>query len=270
MSGYEALSKEAIQARIARTIAAAFVKQVVYYPQIASTNDACRELADSGALEGALVVADEQVAGRGRLGRRWLAPPGRALLLSLLFRPALDPIHASQVTMLCGLAAAEAVEAETGLQAGLKWPNDLVLGNDKFGGLLAELGLASETLDYLVVGLGLNVNFDPRPMDGTGRQPTSLQVVLGHPVDRLALLAALLGRVAVHYAAFRDGVVPLDEWRARLVTLGRRVTVSEADRQYTGLAETTDEDGALWIRLDDGTHVTVHAGDITLRPEGLP
>lgn len=270
MTGLPPLSSEAIQARIANTAASAFVRRVAYYPQTGSTNDVCRELAEAGAPEGTLVVADEQLAGRGRMGRRWVAPAGGALLLSLLFRPPLDASRAAQLTMVCGLAAAEAVEACTGLRPGLKWPNDLLLGDEKFAGILSELGLAGERLDYVVVGLGLNANFDPRAVEGASPEATSLQRALGRPVDRLALLAALLERVAVHYAALRAGDAPLDAWRARLVTLGRRVTVGEPGRRYDCTAESTGADGALIVRLDDGTRVTLHAGDVTLRPEGLP
>ena len=269
MPAFIPLSADAIRASITNTAAGAFVRQVVYYPQIGSTNDVCRELADAGALEGTLVVAGEQLAGRGRLGRRWVAPADGALLLSLLFRPPLDAGQASRLTMLCGLAAAEAVESCTGLHPDLKWPNDLWLGDEKLAGMLSEIGLTGERLDYVVVGLGLNANFDPQAVEGSGPRATSLLRALGHPVDRLALLAALLERVAVHYAASRAGDAPLDAWRARLVTLGRRVTVSEPGSRYDGVAESTDADGALIVRLDDGARLTVHAGDVTLRPEGL-
>jgi BirA family biotin operon repressor/biotin-[acetyl-CoA-carboxylase] ligase len=267
MPGFIPLSSDTIRASIADTAAGAFVHRVMYYPQIGSTNDVCREFADAGTPEGMLVIADEQLAGRGRMGRRWVAPAGGALLLSLLFRPPLDAGRASLLTMLCGLAAVEAVEACTGLRPGLKWPNDLLLGDEKFAGMLSELGLTGERLDYVVVGLGLNANFDPHAVEGAGPRATSLQRALGHTVDRLALLAALLERVAVHNAALRSGEPLLDAWRARLVTLGRRVTVSGPSGQCDGLAESTDADGALIVRLDDGAGITVRAGDVTLRPE---
>lgn len=270
MPGFTPLSCHAIRASIADTPAGAFVRRVEYYPRTGSTNDVCRELAEAGSPEGTLVVADEQLAGRGRMGRRWVAPAAGALLLSLLFRPPLDASRAAQLTMVCGLAAAEAVETCTGLRPGLKWPNDLLLGDEKFAGMLSELGLTGERLDYVVVGLGLNANFDPRAVEGAGPEATSLQRVLGRPVDRLALLAALLERVAAHYAALRARDALLDAWRARLVTLGRRVRVEGPGLRYDGTAESTDADGALIVRLDDGTRVTVHAGDVTLRPEGLP
>ena len=128
------------------------------FPQIGSTNDVAHERAAAGAAEGLLVLADEQTAGRGRLDRRWWAPPGSSLLMSLLLRPPLPPGQAGQLTMCLGLAAAEGVEAVTGLQPALKWPNDLLLGGRKLGGMLSELRLDGERLAYAVLGLGVNVN----------------------------------------------------------------------------------------------------------------
>ena len=114
----------------------------VYLPTVGSTNDEARRLAQAGAPEGTLVIADCQTAGRGRLDRRWEAPPGSSLLLSLLFRPPLAPHQVQQLTMVCGLAVVDAIEAATGLRAGLKWPNDVLIGEAKAGGILTEIVLA--------------------------------------------------------------------------------------------------------------------------------
>jgi BirA family biotin operon repressor/biotin-[acetyl-CoA-carboxylase] ligase len=265
-----AWSPELVRARLAAAPQVGlFGRQVHYHPAVSSTNDLCRGLAAAGAPEGTLVLAGEQSAGRGRLARRWYAPPGSALLLSLLFRPALAPARMPRLVMLCSLAAAEAVERLTGLAVGFKWPNDLLIGQAKFGGLLAELGVTGDQLDYVVVGLGLNVNLDPAELAEVHGPITSLSHALGRPVDRLALLVALLARSAERYAELAAGGDPAPAWRARLVTLGRRVRVSAAGETIEGLAVGAGDDGALELRRDDGTLARVHAGDVTLRPEGL-
>lgn len=258
----EALSTERIRAGLGT----AFVGQhVVYWPRTGSTNDEARRLAEAGLPDGTLVVADYQTAGRGRLGRVWQAPAGDCLLLSLVFRPSLAPGQAQRLTMACGLAVVDAIRAETGLEAGLKWPNDLVVGEAKVGGLLTELELGGDRVLYAVVGIGLNVNLDPARLAGDLQLPvTSLSHVLGRRVPRLPLLQALLRAMERRYLALQAGESPLAEWAARLVTLGRPVTVSGAGMSWAGVAEGVGLEGALLVRLADGRLEQVLAGDVTL------
>jgi BirA family biotin operon repressor/biotin-[acetyl-CoA-carboxylase] ligase len=250
-----------------------FGQTVYYYPQIGSTNTALKQLADAGAPEGTLLLADEQLAGRGRFERRWHAPAGSSLLTSLLFRPTfLAPDQAQHLTMLCALGAVEAIAAQTGLQIGLKWPNDLVYGGRKLAGILTELSFAGDQLAWGVVGLGLNVNLDFEAIAGLatpGNPPlsataTSLQTVLGQPVSRLALLCAYLVQVEERYDALRAGESPRAAWAERLITLGREVTVSGSGVAFHGLAEAVDDVGALLVRRPDGRLERVLAGEVTL------
>jgi len=235
---------------------------VIYCRSVGSTNELARELAAAGAAEGTLVLADEQTAGRGRLGRSWLSPAGSSLLLSLIFRPPWTPQQAGRLTMICSLAAAEAIEAQTGLTVNLKWPNDVLIGGRKVGGVLAELSVMGDVLDYVVAGLGLNVNFDPAQMPQLGNSATSLARELGRPVSRLELLSAFLRRVESSYRRALAGWMPHEAWAARLETLGRWVQVITPAGQEDGLAEAVDADGALLLRRADGTPVRVLAGDI--------
>lgn len=240
--------------------------EVLCLPEVASTNDVARRLAEEGAAEGTLVVADYQAAGRGRLGRRWQAPQGSSLLLSLIFRPPLAPAWAQGLTMVCGLAVADAIEAQTGLEVGLKWPNDVVIGGAKAGGILIELELRGSAVDYAVAGIGLNVNLDPaRLEDGLLLPATSLSQALGRPVARLPLLLALLEAVEARYLALCRGQPLHEAWAARLTTLGQRVVVSGGGQTLEGLAEGVTAGGALRVRLDDGRLETVLAGDVSLR-----
>ena len=189
----ESLSAKVIMDRLRTT---RMGRRLEVHAEIDSTNTRAVALARAGAPEGTLVLAEVQTAGRGRLGRRWQSPPGSALLASLLLRPPLPPIRAQWGTMICTLAAVEAVAEVTGLAAGIKWPNDLVLAGRKVGGVLTELGAGSGgMLDYVVVGMGLNVNLDPGTLDGVMTPATSLAAESGAPVSRLDLLLAWLRRV---------------------------------------------------------------------------
>jgi BirA family biotin operon repressor/biotin-[acetyl-CoA-carboxylase] ligase len=241
-------------------------REVVYLRETGSTNDEARRLARAGAAEGTLVIADYQRSGRGRLDRRWEAPPGSCLLLSLVFRPLLAPHQVQLLTMVCGLAMAGAIEAETGVKAGLKWPNDVMLGPAKAGGILTELELDGDRLAFVVVGIGLNVNLDPGQLPADLIAPaTSLSRSLGREVARLPLLWALLTEVEARYERLSAGHSPQEEWAERLVTLGRKITVSSVGTVLEGLAEGVDANGALLVRLADGRLERVVAGDVSLR-----
>jgi len=255
--------------RICQGLTTAFVgRNLVYLPETGSTNDEARRLARAGAPEGTLVIAEFQTAGRGRLARRWLAPPGSSLLMSLVFRPSLAPHQVQRLTMACGLAIADAVKGETGLEAGLKWPNDVVFEGGKAGGILTEVEFAGQRIDSVVVGIGLNVNLDPGRLPQDLLVPaTSLSRECGREVARLPLLWALLRAVEARYVALQAGYSPHGEWAERLVTVGQRVTVSAAGTELEGVAEGVEEEGALLVRLDDGRLEKIVAGDVTLRPK---
>lgn len=248
-----------------------------HYAQTGSTNDLAHAAARGGAAEGLVILADEQTAGRGRLDRRWWAPPGTSLLFSLLLRPGVPVTHAGQLTMCLGLATAEASEDVTGLHIGLKWPNDLVYAGRKLGGMLAESEVDGERIRYAVLGLGLNVNLDftapADPADGTPMpgelrsQATSLAMLLGRPVDRTALLAALLAAFETQYDRLLAGQSPHIDWAARLDTLGQRVRVALRGDSFTGAAIGVTPEGGLILAADDGTERIIWAGDVTaLRP----
>ncbi len=251
-----------------------FGQHVTYFKSTHSTNEILKTLAAEDAPEGALVVTEEQTAGRGRFSRTWVAPARSSLLMSLLFRPAFLPPNRTQwLTMLCALAATDAIHTVTGISAGIKWPNDLVSGGRKLAGFLTELSVTGDTLDWVIVGMGLNVNLDfsamSAPVDGQllAETATSLQMLTGKPVSRAALMKAYLLQVEARYLALKAGVSPLDEWRERLETLGQTISVQMPDKRLTGRAEGVSATGALLVRLDDGRVEEVLAGDVSLRGE---
>lgn len=244
-------------------------RTLVFRPTTASTNDEAKTLAKEGTPDGTLVITDYQTAGRGRSDRRWEAPSGSSLLMSLVFRPKLAPRHVQRLTMVCGLAIVDVLEAEYGLTPNLKWPNDILIGDAKAGGILTEIVMAGDRVECVITGIGLNVNLDPAELpDGLMMEATSLSQALGRSVDRLPLLWALLYQLELRYKELGAGYSPHGEWARRLGTLDRPVTVNSGSVVLEGVAEGVDCDGALLVRLADGQLHTVVAGDVSVRTKG--
>ncbi len=241
-----------------------FGKHTVYFKQITSTNDYLKKILTDDTPEGTLILTELQTAGRGRFNRRWVAPPRSSLLTSLLFRPDfLPPAQAQQLTMLCALAVADAIAEQTGITVGLKWPNDVVFGGKKLAGILTELGIIAERLDWVIVGMGLNVNIDFAAAEPSlADTATSLQTITGRAVPRGGLLPAYLMQVEKRYNALRHGESPFAEWRARLETLGQPVRVRTAQGIVAGVAEDVSDSGALLLRRENGRLEEILAGDV--------
>ncbi len=262
MSAAEKLTAETITRELPTRLIG---RRVMAYPRLGSTNDEAKRLAAAGEPEGTLVIAEEQTAGRGRLQRTWWAPPGTALLMSLIFRPNLAPHQAQRLTMLCSLAICDAITETTGLAPAVKWPNDVLLHGRKVCGILTELGIEDARLAYVVVGMGINVNVDFSGAGELARTATSLAQELGHEVSRLELLRAILVSIEGRYARLRAGESPHTEWSERLATLGQRVVVTTPTEQWRGVAAGVDTDGALLLRDEEGVLRRILAGDVTLR-----
>lgn len=249
-----------------------FGRKIDFQPCVGSTNDRARDLARQGAVEGTVVLADEQTAGRGRFGRRWVAPRASSILCSIIFRPACVPEQFGYLTMLCSLAAADAIEQKTGLRVALKWPNDLIVrssplsGWKKLAGLLTEADIFSERPAFVVVGIGINVNIFPRDLPALAPDATSIFAETGQWTDRTRLVAAFLTEVERRYELLKAGQTPFVEWQARLATLGNQVQATLADEVLTGIAEGVDEDGALLLRTPEGNLRRLLAADVTLTP----
>lgn len=232
--------------------------EIEHHRRIGSTQDRARALADAG--ETALVVADEQTAGRGRRGRAWRAAPGTGLLASWIFRPLVaDP---AVFALLAGVAVARAL-ADLGVSGSrLKWPNDVQLRGKKVAGVLADAVTAPDG-GALVLGIGINVHQAPSDLGDLGGAATSVAAE-GRSVDRLALLARLCGHLAGIAASSDERRAALDEWRARSATLGREVEVSSAaGAPVRGKARGLADDGALLVDTTEGTQRVV-AGDVSV------
>jgi BirA family biotin operon repressor/biotin-[acetyl-CoA-carboxylase] ligase len=232
---------------------------LIYLPATGSTNSYALELARDGAAEGTLVLTDDQTAGRGRVGRAWKSLPGQQLVLSLILYPTFPPHF---LVMASALAVAGAVADVTGLVADIKWPNDVQIAERKVSGILIET-----SGEYAVLGIGLNVNGSLADDPDLSARATTLAQAAGGPVAREAVAAALLRRLDALYGRLQTGGELAQrqvraEWRARLVTLGRRVTLRQGQHEASGLAADVSADGGLVLHHDDGTVQTVTWGDV--------
>ena len=242
-------------------------RRLICYRETGSTNEDAFKLAEEGAEEGTVVFAEAQRRGKGRLGRRWESPDGVNLYCSVILRPPILPARAAQLTFLSVVAAARAIEAVTSLRPSIKWPNDLLLSGKKVAGLLNEMSAETEKVNFIVLGIGVNINMDrPQFPDDLRHPATSLFLEAGRPVRRLDIARALLEALDALYDSYlQNGYGPVrEEWLARSAFIGRRIRVTFHDKDLHGTAEGIDEEGALLVRAPDGRLERVLAGDVTI------
>ena len=243
-------------------------RKIYYRDSVSTTNETAKELARKGAGEGALVVAEEQTGGKGRLGRRWFAPKYKGIWFSLVLRPPVLPPEANQVTMLAAVAVASAIKKETGITAGIKWPNDLLVGGKKICGILTELSAEMERINYMVVGIGINVNQDETDFPEDLRESAaSLKTESGRKIARVRLIQAALTEFERWYGIWLEqGFTPvLDSWKEMSISLNRQVRIHTPNKSWEGWAEDIDRDGALLLRLPGGELQRVISGEVSLR-----
>ena len=238
-------------------------QHVIYYPSLPSTMEVAREAGWQGAVEGTVVVVDEQTAGWGRRQRSWISPQG-GIALSIILRPSIQ--HLPPMIMLASLAVTDAIESVTGLHTGIKWPNDVLIGGKKVCGILIENQMRGSNLEFTVVGIGINVNIDPSVYPEIADIATSLSAELGQPVSRSELLQKLMVEVEKLYLDIKAGQSLHQRWRERMVILGKEVQIIEEGKVEQGVAEDVDVDGSLLLRHSDGSLTRIIAGDVTLRP----
>lgn len=232
-----------------------------------STNEEAKRQAEAGAAHGTVILAREQTLGRGRRGRSWHSPAGDSIYMSLLLRPVFAPDRASMLTLLAALAVSRAVEDVCGLSAMIKWPNDLLVQERKICGILTEMGLGQKGIDYVIIGIGVNVDQKEFP-DEIRDRATSLQVHCPSPVDRERLIQRILEELEVLYNSFcerQDLEALREEYNRRLINVGRQVKLVEGETEETGLALGINEMGELLVRRGDGTIRMVSAGEVSVR-----
>src|SRR5215831_4589679 len=241
-----------------------FGKQIYHFFRTDSTNRVAMDLGYTGAAEGAVVLAEEQTAGRGRSGRSWHSERGAGLYVTLSLRPRLAPAQAPLLTMMAGLSAHTAILAQTGLNVELKWPNDLLLNGKKLGGILTEMHAEPSAVRFVIVGIGINVNQEEFPAELSGIA-TSLRREAGRTFSRVELLVKLLSQFETDYNRFlREGPAYVVE-RFQLISSfanGRRVRVDTGLQTYAGITDGLSPEGLLIVKKEDGGSVTVIAGDV--------
>ena len=242
-------------------------EKLFVYDEVGSTNDVLRELMGDGlAADGTVVVSDSQTAGRGRLGRRWVSPAGSNLYLSALFCPEVSPQESSVFTFLASCALVD-VFSGYGVDAAIKWPNDILVGGKKISGVLTELGASGGSVDYLVIGIGVNLNltegFIRREMDDISKKTTSLSILLGEEIDRERFCAELINALDRLYGEFRrcGTQAIVDMWIERWGFVGEEISVDVSGEVVCGVVERVDANGFLYLRTGGGDLRRVITGD---------
>jgi BirA family biotin operon repressor/biotin-[acetyl-CoA-carboxylase] ligase len=239
-------------------------RTIFYEASVGSTMELARTEAERGAPEGAIALADEQTAGRGRRGRSWVSPPGVNLYFTVVLRPSLE--HLRPLAVIGPLAVCQAVEETAALLPRIKWPNDVLINDRKVCGVLPTAEVQDERVLYALVGVGINVNLDVSAHEEIREIATSLRQELGREVAREAVLAATLNHFETLYRALRRGEVVSMAWKRRLDTLGKPVRIETAGGlSESGVAVDADSDGSLILRRDDGSHVRIDAGEALAR-----
>jgi len=230
--------------------------RIHYFPKVASTMDAARDLARNGCPHLTVVVADRQTKGRGRMTRTWQSAGG-GLYFTVVTRPAMAPMEVALVNFAVSLELAQTVNAGWDVDAHVKWPNDILVDGRKLAGILSEMEGEADRINHLNIGVGINVNNDPTP-----REPSavSLKELTGKKVSRKELLAEFLDRFRDRMDKGLDHGV-IEEWKVNTDTIGRRVRVETVRDVFEGTARDVDENGALVLELEDGTEQRVIYGD---------
>lgn len=243
-------------------------KKLFCFSEVGSTNEVAHELAANGAPHGTVVITDAQSSGRGRLDRHWVSPPGCNLYMSMVLHPDMNPAHIPVLTFVCALALKDAIAA-AGVEADLKWPNDLLVGGRKVAGVLAEASFEGKRLAFVVVGAGVNVNMSRVVMDAelggeVARMATSVSEARGGDVDRAGFAASVINEMEKWYTRLiNHGVAHIaSQWAKGSSMIGKDVEVRAPDETFTGVAKGTDPEGHLIVETDVGEVKKVIAADV--------
>jgi len=239
--------------------------EVVRIGSVGSTMDEIDARAQAGAVDGLVVLADEQTAGRGRMGREWIAPPGSSILCSVLLRPDLTPDRLSTLPLLVGNAVAEAIVEVTGIECLVKWPNDVLIDCAKVCGILIQSRLKPSGIDFVNIGIGINVS---TPRNALVEGATSLEILLGEPISREQLFVSLIAKLQTVYDEFilTRGHPTLERWRARAAFIGEEIAIAYNGSELIGRLVAVDDAGQLLLKLPSGEVVALGGGEIQRGP----
>lgn len=243
--------------------------EIFYFDTIDSTNNKAKELASNGVPEGCIVVAEKQKAGRGRKGRSWFSAEGDGICLSLILRPAIPPSEASQITLMTAVALAETLLSHTGIDIKIKWPNDILVNGKKLAGILTEMTMEMDAVDYIVIGLGLNVN---TPLESFPSEvktiATSLFNETGRSYSRVGIIKTFLHNFETLYISVQERGFSsiIKRWKELSNIIGKNVTVDVIGKQIKGVVKDIGDDGVLIVMGQDGHHHQIISGDVIVNP----
>jgi BirA family biotin operon repressor/biotin-[acetyl-CoA-carboxylase] ligase len=242
-------------------------REIHYFEKLSSTNTSAKQQARKGAKEGTTIIAETQTQGRGRLKRPWISPRG-GIWLSVILRPATPVADVPKITLTAAVAVARTLRKMFGLKAEIKWPNDVLIDSKKVCGILTEATLKEKTVDFAIVGIGINANF-PRDVLPKELQTaaTTLKEALKRDIDQEKLVCILLKELEDRYKMFKEGRFEelLNEWRGMANFLGKEVEIASFGEKFRGVAVDIDEYGALIVKLANGTTRKILSGDVSLR-----
>jgi BirA family biotin operon repressor/biotin-[acetyl-CoA-carboxylase] ligase len=241
-----------------------FGSKIYTFDTIDSTNNCARALAGCWADEGTVIIAEEQTAGRGRLGRTWQANPNENLTFSIILRPKMSPEAINLLPLSVSVAVVQAVEQVTGVRLECKWPNDLLADNRKVAGILLEGSFSRNTVDWIVIGIGINVNQTIFPAD-LEQKATSLKLAAKKEIDRTKLFRSILESLERYYRAGTENGFQsiLPDWIAHTTMIDKNISVMENGKVFSGVVKGLSRDGGLILRTDN-TERTLFAGDVTI------
>lgn len=239
---------------------------IYYFKELDSTNNEARKLGEANASEGALVVCDTQTGGRGRLGRPWVSLPKGGIWMSILLRPDIYPQQAPKITLVAGLSVCKAINKVSGADTKIKWPNDILLNGKKLCGILTEMNAEMEKVNYVVTGIGINVNIESFP-DEIKDVATSLIIENGQAFKRKEIIKEVLLEFEKNYFKYiihNNFSEFVEEYKKNCITLGKNVKVLGKE-SFNGVAFDINKDGELWVRKENGEEVLVFSGEVSVR-----
>ena len=267
--GYKLLSSPNVitPSEIKHNLCTEVLGQDIYYKEeIDSTNNQAKVLAREGAKEGHLIIAEHQSQGKGRLGRSWQSPAGTGIWMSLILRPHILPKYASQLTLIAGLSMCEVIQEITGLEAKIKWPNDIVVNGKKVCGILTEMSAEMESINYIILGIGVNVNMAYFPEELP--YASSLAIEGKKEYSRKAIIKAFLEKFEIDYKAYKkqpDLTSIMERYEKNCITLNRKVKLLVSHEEVIAKATGISNEGELLVTLEDGTMKVVSSGEVSVR-----
>ena len=242
-------------------------REILYLDEVDSTNTAAKKAAENGAVHGTLVVSERQTGGKGRRGRAWDSPRGTGIFMTLILRPNMAPVHASMLTLVAALAVADGIRECTGAESLIKWPNDIVMSGKKICGILTEMSADPDCINYVAVGIGINVNMEEFPEEIRG-VAASIFTETGKKTKRSLLISAVMAAFERYYEVFMkttDMSGLLEDYNGKLANCGRTVRVLDPAGEYSGTAIGIDREGELLVEMEDTTVRRVLSGEVSVR-----